>query len=323
MASRRLFIRFLSFPILLFLLHMLGFAYAHYGRWAQLARNPLFVVRQDPEPFLPLYLDYLSNFLRGDWGLQPGTNVVSLRDLIVQAGLASGGLILIAFLISAILGGIIGLMAIRTEPPGVAKWVIPISTISLAMPGFYIGATIITASVFYLLYSPTASRGLPYPLGGFGWDDHLILPVLTLTIRPTMQIAQTTATLLTNELRAMYVTAARSLGYSWRRVIWRAALKNVLAAVVLTIASSLRMIVGEVILVETLFGWPGLGRLFAMSIRPPDVANIFGATLPANFLHPPLIALLATAFGLFFLLIDLISTVLTKWADPRLRGSKA
>ena len=323
MIIKQFLSRLVTFPLILLLVNILGYAYAHYGRLAQLARNPLFVARQEPERFFPLYLDYLSNFLRGDWGVQPGTNALSLRELMTNSALASGGLILIAFLISTMLGCAIGLNAVRTSPLRVSGWVIPVSTISLAMPGFYIGALLITASVFYLLFAPLDKKSLPFPLSGFGWDVHLVLPVIVLTVRPMMQTAQTTATLLANEMRAMYVTAARSLGFSWKRVRWHVALRNILSTMVVTIAGSLRMMVGELILVEWLFGWPGLGRLFATTIQPPNIATIASTVLPSSFLHPPLMALIVTAFAALFLFIDLISVILTLLVDPRLRRNEA
>jgi ABC-type dipeptide/oligopeptide/nickel transport system permease component len=90
--------------------------------------------------------------------------------------------------------------------------------------------------------------------------------------------------------------------------------------VILVVAASLRLMVGELILVEWLFGWPGLGKLLASALLPPNVASVgllSGAT--RNFLHPELVAGILTLFGLLFLLADLVSSLAVYAVDPRLR----
>jgi len=75
------------------------------------------------------------------------------------------------------------------------------------MPSFYIGSLLIFVSVYYVIRSSPGTDP-PFPLDGFGWDKHLVLPVLALMARPTVQLAQVTAGLLSEELRKQYVIAA-------------------------------------------------------------------------------------------------------------------
>ena len=305
--------------ILLVVVNFFSFAYAHYGRFAQLASNPFFAQTGEVEPLLPSYLEYVNGFLSGAPAQMPSMLGVDILKAVGTAAKASLGLLCIAFLLSLLIGFVIGVNSARTNPPRVAGFLIPITTVSLAMPGFYIGAVLITVSVFYLLYSPGNAAHLPFPLNGFGWDAHLVFPVVALTFRPAVQIAQTTAILLTEEFRKDYVSAALSLGHSWNLIRRKTALQNILAPLAQVAASSLRLMVGELILVEWLFGWPGLGRLLATSLQPPGVATVFSAALPATYLHAPTVATVVTILGLILVVSDLLFSSFSHASDPRLR----
>jgi ABC-type dipeptide/oligopeptide/nickel transport system permease component len=135
-----------------------------------------------------------------------------------------------------------------------------------------------------------------------------------------MQIAQVTANLLMSELGKRYIVAARSFGHTWRAIRWDKALRNVLAPIILTMAGSFRLMMAELILVEWLFSWPGLGRLLVQTLVPPNLSSVGGMlNTSAFFLNPPLVAGLLTIFSLLFLLADLLASATAKIVDPRLR----
>jgi ABC-type dipeptide/oligopeptide/nickel transport system permease component len=92
---------------------------------------------------------------------------------------------------------------------------------------------------------------------------------------------------------------------------------------VLTTAGSFRLLTGELILVEWLFDWPGLGRLLALTLIPPRLAQTGGpGDQSLYFLHPPLLAALLMAFALLFLLADATASLLARAADPRQRAEE-
>ena len=93
------------------------------------------------------------------------------------------------------------------------------------MPSFYIGSLLIIGLVLYVIWRGT---DMPLPLSGFGWDVHLVLPVLALMARPTFQLAQVTSGVLSAELGKQYVIAGRSMGRTWRSIRVHFALKNVI-----------------------------------------------------------------------------------------------
>lgn len=318
--GRFLLRRLAVLPAALVLVNFLGFTYAHVAIRFQEAQNPWGTGVEKLPPILPQYLDYVRGVLRLDFGMMPVGVSTSVAESVLRASGASFGLLALAFALSLLAGLLVGLRAVRLEPAGVSGWLMPLSTIGLATPSFFIGTLLIVASLYYLLWRGPDAKS-PLPLLGFGWDAHLILPVLVLMLRPAVQIAQVTSSLLSGELNQPYVVAARSRGNSWTRIRWRHALRNVLAPVILTIAGSLRWLVGELILVEWLFAWPGLGRLLALALLPPNVAApgaLSGHTV--YFLHPELIAALLTVFALVFVVIDTLASTLVRLADPRLRA---
>jgi peptide/nickel transport system permease protein len=300
--------------LILVVVNFLGFAYAHGAQYIQQLQNP-FGTRAQPPQILALYGEYTRGLAGLDLGSLPVGAGVPVGQAIGEAAWASVGLLAVAISLSIGLGLGLGLTAVRTEPPRVAAWLAPLAALGLATPSFYIGTLALAASILLVV------RGLgrpPLPVSGFGWDAHLILPVLALVLRPTAQIASVTASLLTDEIRRPYVVTARSVGNTWRRIRWRHALRNIVAPVLLTIAGAFRFAVGELVLVEWLFAWPGLGRLLAQVLVSPNLAapgSLGGGG--AFFLNPPLLAALITVLSLAFLIADALASGLARAADPR------
>ncbi|GAB4401622.1 MAG: hypothetical protein OHK0052_25080 [Anaerolineales bacterium] len=307
-------------PLALLLVNFFGFTYAHYAKPLRAARTPY--VRAEPAgPLLPAYRDYLQSLLTRDLSMRlnlPGNSrsaPAQFGETLVTATQASFGLLLIALTLSGFFGVLLGLAAVRTDPPGVARWLTGISAVGLAMPSFYIGSLFIIVSVYFLITGGPDSE-LLLPLSGFGWDKHLVLPVLALMARPTVQLAQVIASLLSAELSKQYVVAARAFGNPWRVVRNHHALRNALPAILLTFAGLLRLVMGELVLVEWLFRWNGLGRLLAWTLVPAQLTNSSGSPL---FLNPPVVAAVLTIIAALFLLADFVAAVLVRRFDPRLR----
>lgn len=321
--TRFLLRRLLILPIALLAINFVAFSYALAAQRVQQTQNPFGSDVDVTVPIPQLYRVYLGNVLTGDWGQMPlvGSAAQTVRAAVFDAAGASLVLLALAFLLSLAAGLALGLLAVRARPPSLKPWLPPLASLGLAAPSFFVGALgIALVLALYLRAGPDAQPVLP--LTGYGLDLHLVLPVLALALRPAMQIAQTTAGVLVDELGKQHVVTARSLGIPLRTIRSKHALRNVLPAVILVVAASLRLMVGELILVEWLFGWPGLGKLLASALLPPNVAApgaLAGAT--RNFLHPELVAGILTLFGLLFLLVDLASSLATYAVDPRLRAS--
>jgi peptide/nickel transport system permease protein len=312
------FLRRLVFiPLVLLIVNITGYAFAHITYQMQQTQTIYGSGKEGLTPLWPVYMEYARNALNGDLGKMP----IGVTDTIAAALLrtvgASLGLLLLAFMLSIILGLVLGLTAVKVDPPRKLPWLTLITTTGMAMPSFYIGILFVGV----ILYFSIRGDGSPlFPVSGFGWDIHLVLPVIALTIRPAMQVAQVTSSLLISELDKRYVVAARSFGHTWNSIRWDKALRNVMAPIILTFAGSFRLLVTELVLVEWLFNWPGIGRMLVQTLVPPRISTLSGlADTSVFFLHPPLVASLLMIFAFMFLLADMFASGFARMIDPRLR----
>jgi len=299
--------RLTIFPLSLLIANFIGYAFAFSTSPIVSSSNPYSSGPGDLPPLFPAYWEYLQKAITGDFG-ETFTREPVLES-ISRFGTASLGLIGISITLSILLGMAFGRLAVRRNRSGVASWLTFISTVGLALPSFYIAILLIALFVLLAIYATTSVTDL-IPFQGFGWDAHLLLPVLTLTIQPTVKIAQVTGGLLSEEMEKQYVSTALSFGHSFRTIKGKFAFRNILAPILLTIAASLRIMIAELIIIERLFNWPGIGRLISTILSRSSNSG--------DFLAPPMIAALLTILVGTFLLIDLIATFLGRLTDPRL-----
>ena len=309
--AQKTFLRLLLFILLLVAANFGGYTYAFLAR--TIAGNPFFARDAQTGTLWSNYSHYVQGMLQGNF-----SEVAVYKEdfflILGRAAVASTGLLALALTISVVFGLAIGLLGVRLHPPGVRDWLTGTTILGLSMPGFFIGRLAVALLLLATIYARLGN--IPLPIQGFGWDNHLILPLLALSVRPTAQIAQVVAGLLAGELGQQYIVAARGKGLTERRVIWHHALRNVWAPVAHAVAGAVRLLVADLIVVEWLFAWPGLGFLMAATLIPAQFAS---ASVEARFLDPPLVASLITIFAAFFLLIDLVAGGMARAVDPRQR----
>ncbi len=293
-------------PLIIWLTNFLAFAYAHLVTPNLALLNPYSFGSVTIPPLLPAYLAYLQRLARLDFGVMP--NNEPFWSALNRAGLASLGLLGLALFFSVIVGLFFGLRAVRLDPPRISSWLTVLASVGLASPAFYIGVLLIAFSVVYVIWGPGSEPLLPFQ--GFGWDAHLVLPVLALMVQPTVKVAQITAGSMVGEMSKQYVVAARSFGHSLKSIRGRLVLRNVLVPVTLTIAGSLRMMAAEIIIIERLFNWPGLGRLFSHMIVASNHTDFYFST--------DIFAMTLTLLAVFFLLADTVASLIVRGFDPRL-----
>jgi len=299
--------RVLTFPLILLVANFIGFAFAFYFEPVVSSRNPYVSGDIILPPIFPEYFAYLSKFANLDFGLTYNGEPVLVA--IARLSLNSFGLVAIALTLSIVLGIFLGRLAVRRDSMKVSAWLTVLSTLGLASPGFYIAILLITFFLLITIHGP----GHVIPFQGFGWDAHLILPVLVLMVQPSVKIAQVTGTTLVDELQKPYVKAGISLGHTFLSMKNRFAFRNVVAPVMQAIAYSARLMVAELIIIERLFNWPGLGKFIGTVLGP--ATGFFDAVV----LTPAAMAGLLTALVLIFLLIDLVTMLVARMVDPRLR----
>ena len=288
-----------------------GYAYAYLAR--STAGNPFFGNQADTGGLFAAYWAYVTQLTSANL-----TDVAVYGDdfarVLANAALASLGLLLASLAVSLIVGISVGLLGVRVRPPGVRGWLTAVTTVGLSTPSFFFGRLV--AALFLLMIINVPGASMPLPIQGFGWDTHLVLPIIALSLRPTAQIGQIMAGLLAGELGRQYVTAARGKGLPEARVVRHHALRNVWAPVFQAMAGTVRLMVGELVVVEWLFAWPGLGYLLAATLIPAEFAS---ASVESRFLDPPLVASILTIFAAVFVLTDLLAGQAARLADPRQR----
>lgn len=282
-------------------------------------RGPMALGYLPPDEDVPLeeiiapYPEYINGLLHGDLGeaggyfYRRGGNVIDE----IKGGLPRS-LILLAVAVTAsiAIGLTIGFLSVNYKTRQTNPIALVLSLGGFSMPGFYLGIV-----VLYLMFTSALNQGnseaFILPVSGYGLDKHLILPALALAARPTAEIARLTAELLVEELPKNYVRTARAKGLPWRLVIVRHAFRNVAGAVITAFSNSLSYLIGALVIVERVFDWGGLGQALIDSVS----FNHFAGSIFA----PEMVAGMATAVALLYLLADLVTELAAQTIDPRLR----
>ncbi len=245
---------------------------------------------------------HLTGMLTGDLGVLPGK--LGPVAPFVAAALGRSLLVLgLAFVISAALG-IVLTFVVGREQGRSPRWFVPLAVLLTSVPPFLV-SVLATAIVIAL-----------------SWDfipvqSHWLLPVLVLAIRPAVQVARVLSGLVVEQFDQQYVVAARGLGNSWAGVRRHHVWPNILAPAIMSLAGNFRILVAELVVIEWLLNWPGVGRLLASALIVPKRTD----SLAPLFLHPHLTAMTFTAVALLFLVADLVARNAAPAADPRLRES--
>lgn len=181
--------------------------------------------------------------------------------------------------------------------------------VAYSVPGFWLGLMMIIAFSVKLGWLPTSGIMNPDLTPGswqatLDWIRHLILPVTVLAISEIIQVQRFMRSSLLEVLRQDYLVTARAKGLSEKAVIGRHALKNALIPVVTIIAVTMPRVIGGSTVVETVFAYPGMGRLLYTSIMGNDYVVAMTVVM--------IIAIAVVAF-------NLLADVLYGWLDPRIR----
>jgi ABC-type dipeptide/oligopeptide/nickel transport system permease component len=245
-------------------------------------------------PLLDQYRRYLAGLVQGDLGTSFRYRTPVSREIGARLGptarLASAAIVF-AILVAIPLGVIAALWRGRA----VDHAAMTISLLGVSMPNFWLGPLL--AMVFAV--------GLGWlPVSGSGSPAHLVLPAVTLGAALAAMIARMTRATLVDELRELHVLAARARGVAWRRAVIGHALRNSLIPVVTIIGLQLGAVLTGTIITETVFAWPGVGRLLIQAINFRDYPLVQGCIL-----------FIAVTYVTMNLLVDLAYG----WLDPRIR----
>lgn len=240
------------------------------------------------------YLLYLRQIMQGDLGrsLMQRRPVV---DEIAATWPATLELSIAAFFISVLIGipaGVISGTRRYSWYDNVSRL---LSLLGLSMPVFWTGILLI------ILFSLNLRL---LPIGGRGTWSHLILPAITLALPSVALLARMTRSTLLEVLNEDYVRTARAKGLNERIVIYKHSLRNAMIPILTAAGLQVGIMMGGAILTETVFSWPGLGRLMLRAIFNRDFILLQGAVL---------------VFALAFVLINLMVDISYVFLDPRIK----
>ena len=226
---------------------------------------------------------YLSGVLRGDLGYSLGYQQPVLR-VILERIPATLLLMLSAIFLSTTVGVVLGVEAARRENSFIDRAINTVALLGYSIPSFSIGLLLLIVFALHIGLFPAQNMssanqeltGLSYLLDVL---RHLALPAATLAIVQFAQVMRLTRTQMLTVLRENFITTARAKGLRERQVIYGHALRNALIPLVTILGSDFGTLLSGAVLVETVFAWPGLGRLLIDSIAMRDYPVLMGIFL--------------------------------------------
>jgi ABC-type dipeptide/oligopeptide/nickel transport system permease component len=246
------------------------------------------------DPFLVQYGRFLGGALRGDFG-QSVRHGEPAFDLVMErmpATFELSGAALGIALCLAIPAGIVSAVRRNTLLDYVSTVV---ALLGQSMPTFWLGIMLILLFSVQLNVLPSSGRG--------GWE-HMLLPAVTLGLFTTARITRLTRSGMLEVLNQDYIRTARAKGVANPPVVWKHALKNAAIPIVTIVGIELGTLLGGSVITETIFAWPGVGRLSVQAIYNRDYPVVQAAvfTLSATFV-----------------LVNLVVDVMYTYLDPRIR----
>jgi peptide/nickel transport system permease protein len=245
-------------------------------------------------PLAEQYGVFLSGLVRGDLGTSLRTSQ-PVTTMIVERMPATFELAAAAMLFAVVMAIPLGIAAAVWRGTGIDHSAMTLALLGISIPNFWLGPLL--AIVFAVEFGWL-------PVSGRGTLAHLILPAISLGAALAAILARMTRATLLEELREQYVQAARARGVSRLRAVVRHAFRNSLIPVVTLIGLQFGAVLTGAVITETIFAWPGIGRLLIQSISFRDYPLVQGCIL-----------LIAVTYVGMNLITDLVYSVL----DPRIR----
>jgi peptide/nickel transport system permease protein len=246
------------------------------------------------DPFFVQYGRFLIGAVRGDFGqsIRHGEPAFDLVMERMPATFELAGAALLIALCLAIPAGIVSAVRRNTVVDYISTVV---ALLGQSMPTFWLGIMLILLFSVQLNLLPSSGRG--------GWQ-HMLLPAVTLGLFTTARITRLTRSGMLEVLNQDYIRTARAKGVANPPVVWKHALKNAAIPIVTIVGIELGTLLGGSVITETIFAWPGVGRLSVQAIYNRDYPVVQAAVFT-----------LSATFVMVNLFVDLLYTYL----DPRIR----
>lgn len=261
------------------------------------------------QPIHVQYVRWLSSFAQGDFGYsfsQKRPIIDIIKDTLPNTLLLSGVALVIIFTLGILVGTV---QAVR-QYSLVDNLATIVAFFFYSMPSFWFGLMLILLLSYKLQWLPASqmtSVNFEFLPAGEQWVDrlkHLIMPALALGTGSAASVARYMRSGMLEQIRQDYVRTARAKGLSERIVIFKHAMRNALIPVVTLLGLYLPFLVGGAVLIETIFAWPGMGRLMVQAIFQRDY---------------PIVLAAAFVIAIMVILGNLLADIMYSVVDPRVR----
>jgi peptide/nickel transport system permease protein len=246
------------------------------------------------KPLLEQYSSFLGGALRGDLGTSFRYNTPVTTQILEK--LPNTVRLAVAAMLAAMVFAIpLGILAAVYRGTVIDHVAMTLALVGISMPNFWLGPLLAILFAVYLGWLPVSGTGTIW---------HLVLPAITLGAALSAILARMTRASLLEELRELYVLAARARGLSGARAVLRHAFRNSLIPIVTIIGLQFGAVLTGTIITETIFAWPGIGRLLIQAI---------------NFRDYPLIQGCILFISITYVAMNLLTDLTYGFLDPRIR----
>jgi peptide/nickel transport system permease protein len=249
-------------------------------------------------PLLVQYGSFLQGVVRGDLGVSLRNDQPVLQQILERMP-ATAELAFASMAVALLIALPLGIIAAVWRGTAIDYGAMTLSLVGISVPNFWLGPLLAIVFAVELGW---------LPVGGRGTAAHLVLPAATLGAALAAILARMTRASLLEELREPYVLAARAKGVSRTRAVLHHALRNSLIPIVTILGLQFGVVLTGAVITETIFAWPGIGRLLIQSISFRDYPTVQGCVL--------LIAV--TYVG-----VNLITDLTYGFLDPRIRVDRS
>jgi len=243
------------------------------------------------------YLRYLGDLARGDLGPSFQYRNTSVNELIAQGlpvDIAIGSLALLAALL---VGGLLGLCAAVNRDSWLDRLAVSLAVLGISVPVFVIAPLLILVFAVWLHWLPSGD----WVSGSY---RHLLLPVVALACPYTAYIARMLRGSMIEALQSPFILTARAKGLSEARIVLQHALRPAMLPVVAFLGPAFAGVITGSIVIETVFGLPGIGRHFVTGALNRDYTLVMGVTV---------------LYGALIVAFNLLTDLCQAWLDPRIR----
>lgn len=252
------------------------------------------------DPILVRYFNYMKDLLHGDMGVSY-RNSISVWEQVTDRFPNTVVLAIAGILVALLIGLPLGILSAKKQNTIIDNISMVLSLIGVSMPNFWFGLLVVMLFALKLGWLPSQGMGegfVPLLLS-------LILPALTLGTGSAGSIARMTRSSMLEVIRQDYISTARAKGVDERTVTFQHMLRNALIPIITSVGIQFGGLLGGAMLTETVFSWPGLGRLMVENIKSKDIPMVLGC-----------VVFLATMFTIVNLVVDLIYA----FVDPRIKS---